>query len=316
MTNLPSELSSRAPTMDDAQAVTDLVIANDIKEFGEPDYTLGDLLAEWRRPDFNLATDAWVVVAPDGALVGYTDVWESGGRVQIDPNTSVHRAYRERGIEEFLLAVGEEWARKRVARSGSTVMRHIVNARNPSKVALLINAGYAPVRHDWIMEIEMHDSPPAPRVPEGITLAVFHPERDDHEAFETIEDAFRDVWGHTDGNLEAWKTFITERGYFASEMSFLAREGTQFAGAIMSFDYPNGGWIRQLGVRRAWRQRGLGLALLHQTFGAFYKHGVKRIQLGVDSESLTGATRLYERAGMRVIRQFTRYETTIRARGE
>jgi hypothetical protein len=34
--------------------------------------------------------------------------------------------------------------------------------------------------------------------------------------------------------------------------------------------------------------------------------------LGVDAQSLTGATRLYERAGMRVVRESREYELLIR----
>ena len=49
-----------------------------------------------------------------------------------------------------------------------------------------------------------------------------------------------------------------------------------------------------------WRKRGLGLALLRQAFAEFYRHGWTQVGLDVDSESETGATRLYERAGMRV----------------
>jgi ribosomal protein S18 acetylase RimI-like enzyme len=54
-------------------------------------------------------------------------------------------------------------------------------------------------------------------------------------------------------------------------------------------------------VRRPWRQRGLGLALLLQSFRAFHERGENRVGLGVDSANETGATRLYERAGMRVV---------------
>ena len=46
--------------------------------------------------------------------------------------------------------------------------------------------------------------------------------------------------------------------------------------------------------------RGLGLALLRHGFGALYRRGDRQVFLDVDSENRTGATRLYERAGMRV----------------
>jgi ribosomal protein S18 acetylase RimI-like enzyme len=60
------------------------------------------------------------------------------------------------------------------------------------------------------------------------------------------------------------------------------------------------GWIASIGVRDAWRKRGLGLALLLHAFGELYRRGQRRIGLGVDAHNPTGATRLYERAGMKV----------------
>jgi ribosomal protein S18 acetylase RimI-like enzyme len=65
---------------------------------------------------------------------------------------------------------------------------------------------------------------------------------------------------------------------------------------------PQAGHVNLLGVRRAWRRQGLGEALLLRSFEAFRQRGLTRGTLGVDASSPTGATRLYERAGMRVYR--------------
>ena len=67
-----------------------------------------------------------------------------------------------------------------------------------------------------------------------------------------------------------------------------------------------------LGVRRPWRRRGIALALLHHAFGELYRRGKHRVVLGVDSQSLTGALRLYERAGMHVQLQYDNYELELR----
>ena len=70
--------------------------------------------------------------------------------------------------------------------------------------------------------------------------------------------------------------------------------------------------MSSLGVKRAWRRRGLALALLHQSFGEYYKRGKTKVDLGVDAESLTGATDLYKKAGMFVLRQFDLFEKELR----
>lgn len=54
----------------------------------------------------------------------------------------------------------------------------------------------------------------------------------------------------------------------------------------------------------AWRAQKLGRALLNASFDAFRRHGQPRVQLVVDAENATGATRLYENAGMSVMRRY------------
>jgi ribosomal protein S18 acetylase RimI-like enzyme len=66
-----------------------------------------------------------------------------------------------------------------------------------------------------------------------------------------------------------------------------------------------------LGVRRPWRGRGLGEALLRRSFAALHARGQRRIRLSVDAENPTGATRLYERAGMRVLRESATWERDL-----
>jgi len=58
------------------------------------------------------------------------------------------------------------------------------------------------------------------------------------------------------------------------------------------------------------------MALLRHAFGAFYARGYRGAGLGVDAESLTGATRLYERAGMRVTEQYETHEKMLNANGQ
>ena len=72
------------------------------------------------------------------------------------------------------------------------------------------------------------------------------------------------------------------------------------------------GWLSTLAVRRPWRRQGIALALLHHTFREFHRRGRYRVGLGVDSANLTGATRLYEKAGMRISRQWDAYEKELR----
>ena len=71
------------------------------------------------------------------------------------------------------------------------------------------------------------------------------------------------------------------------------------------------GWVDVLGVRRDWRRRGLGEALLHLAFRELYDRGQRRVGLGVDAENTTGATHLYERVGMKPSSQDDVYEKPL-----
>ena len=86
----------------------------------------------------------------------------------------------------------------------------------------------------------------------------------------------------------------------------------------MSLCYPNAendsrkGLVGALGVRKAWRQRGLGLAILLHSFRVFWDNDIPIVTLGVDADSLTGATRLYEKAGMHVHKTMATFEKRLR----
>jgi ribosomal protein S18 acetylase RimI-like enzyme len=91
-----------------------------------------------------------------------------------------------------------------------------------------------------------------------------------------------------------------ERDSFDPSLWHIAWDGDQIAGYAQT-RYRNGiGWVGNLGVRRPWRKRGLGEALLLHSFNEFYKRGMMRIGLGVDASNPTGATRLYQKVGMQI----------------
>ncbi len=66
-------------------------------------------------------------------------------------------------------------------------------------------------------------------------------------------------------------------------------------------------------MRPGWRRRGIAEALLQTSFAEFFRRGERRIALGVDAQSSTGATRLYESVGMHVHYRVVVYEKELRA---
>lgn len=114
-------------------------------------------------------------------------------------------------------------------------------------------------------------------------------------------------------SVENWRetSFSYER--FDPELWFVAWEGGEVAGALLGYDEPEMGYVDELGVRPEWRGGGIATALLRRAFAAFREHGQRKVVLGVESTNPTGATLLYERAGMTVKRRVDYFEKELRA---
>lgn len=293
----------RAPRQDEAQAVTDLVIACDIHDLGAPDFELDDLLTDWSMPGFDLSRDA-VVVEEDGALAAYT-VFIRNDYVDV----YVSPARRDLGLGAKLL----DWAERRaVERAGAgAVLGQVVNSTNDGARRLLEDRGYRPVRTYWRMSMPLDERPPPPAWPEGVLVRTFDQERDTRAVFALVQDAFADNERHTAESFEEWQAFMIDREAFEPGLWFIAESKGEIVGCVLCPNYEDEGWVRQLAVSRDWRRRGLGTALLRQAMSEFSRRGRREIGLVVDSWNRTGAKDLYERAGMTVAREHVRYEKTL-----
>jgi mycothiol synthase len=128
-----------------------------------------------------------------------------------------------------------------------------------------------------------------------------------------MQEAVTEHWGHVPTTFERYAARHFERESFDPSLYLLAMDGEAIAGAVLCQVRPDMGWIGGLGVRKPWRRRGLGEALLLRGFAELYGRGIRHVGLGVDAENATGATRLYEHAGMRVSREWIEYEKELRA---
>jgi len=301
----------RPATPDDLANVHALIVASDVAEFGESDFSLDRLREDWQERD--LARDILLVAAPDGAVAGYAWVGDRG-HVRIDVEVYVHPAHFGRGIGTTLVRRAEARAREHVPLAppeARVVVQNWINADNPFACSLLEREGYAPVRYFWRMETELSEPPPPPSWPEGIAVRAFVANRDERTAHAIVDEAFADHWGHVPRTYEEWAKHRFGPT-FDPELWFLALDGDEPAGAVLCHRSEGIGWVDTLAVRRPWRRRGLGSALLRHAFAELFQRGDHRIALGVDAASPTGATRLYEQAGMRVAQRYATYGKELR----
>ncbi|HKT37210.1 MAG TPA: GNAT family N-acetyltransferase [Ktedonobacterales bacterium] len=314
MPALPAGYTARAATRDDAQAVAELRNAYQADE-GDPGIiTAEEQLNDWQGAE--LAEDTVLVVAPDGSLAAHADILNRR-YIQVSVYGGVHPEHRRKGLGTYITRWGEAWTRARMDRApgdAEITVQHYVNASNAAAVALMDALGYPYAHTIYVMRIEMDEPPPTPERFEGARIRPFVPGQDERATFEAIEEAFRDIRGRPPGVFEWWLT-LTENERKDPGLWFLAEDeqsgeivGTCLA-RIASGDV---GWVGGVGVRRPWRRHGLALAMLRTAFGAFYRRGVRNVELSVDAGSPSDAPRLYTRAGMRVAQHISLYRKPLR----
>lgn len=302
----------RPPTREDAPAIVAVMAACDTAQYGVADpYAPDDIFDDWKH--LTLDTDAWVVTTPEGRVAGYATVTDWGyGRIEADGY--VHPDMQGQGIGTLLVRLTESRARQLIANAPAgarVILNNAVILSDDAARHLLESEGYTLVRTFWRMAVELTEPPLAPQWPSGIAVHAFAPGQDERPTFDTVEEAFQDHWGHVPAAFEQWVDRI--RGDdFDPSLWFLALAGDEIAGVALCRYNLGMGWVGTLAVRRPWRRTGLGMALLRHAFAEFYLRGERRVGLGVDAQSLTGATRLYERAGMHATLHAAVYQKELR----
>lgn len=327
---LPEGFTARGANSDDAEPALVLFNRWSRSVIGRDESTVPDALRnEWGSPGFDPAEDTRLVLTPDGQMVGYIEVWTNlkppvhpwmWGRV--DPE------YEDLDIGAWLLqwAEGRAWQELPNLPAELRLAPRMGTYREAEKSKKLFEAmGYRRIRSFYHMLIEMDAPVPEPEFPAGIVVRTYNAETDAEAVYRAEVDSFRDHFGFVEEPFEQglgrFRHFWEQEG-FDPGLLFLAIDSPSGEVAGISLCPPHAiedrdlGWVGTLGVRRPWRKRGLGLALLRHSFNEFYRRGKRKVGLGVDAQNLTGALRLYESAGMHVQQAFDMYEKELRPGAE
>jgi len=297
-------LVPRRSTLADAEGLFRLQADIDRHDFGAIDMSLDDIRAE--LAEVALDTDAWIVTRADapGDPVAYGIVQPPVG-ARLRGHLAVHPAWRGRGIGRAMAGIVEgrarEQGRELEAGDEPVTLQGWINGASKVDAGWARSLGYAWARRFLRMRIDMAEPPPQPSWPEGITVRTFRVGADERAMYEAQGEAFSDHWGHVTMPFEEWVKRTT-RHDFEAELWLMALDGDRVVATSTNSVIPeNLGWISGLGVVRSHRRRGLARAILLRAFNDFWRRGQRSVALGVDADSLTGATRLYESAGMRVV---------------
>jgi mycothiol synthase len=292
--------ASRPVTPADAQVVADLIADHDAFHHEVLDrVSEQDVLDWWKR---SREGEAILVSDDTGRLIGAGVMRRRGDNYLADNFT--HPDFRGQGVGTFLL----DWSERVATEAGAPALRVAVAGSDTAVKELLGRRGFGYIRSFYRMSIDFDERPPSPHWPTGFTAATLKP-GEERLVHETVTEAFLDHWDYQTRTFEEW----SEHAQIDPTLCFLVRneEGSVVAVEFCGEKRFGVGWVDVLGVRRAWRRRGLGEALLRLAFQELYDRGQRRVGLGVDAENPTGATRLYERVGMKPSAQEDAYEKPL-----
>ena len=286
--------------------------------------TPDDMIRSLTDPQAPAATNTLGLALDDGTFAGWAFVHERfharlARRAFLDGAT--HPAVRGRGIGTLLLRWAIDRGEESLATQPADLPRFLEAFRDVTStgsVELHRAHGFAPVRHYMDMRRGLAAALPAePDVP-GTRIVPYDAAfaelvRDAHNA------AFADHWSSEPVRAEDWERDFVGEPHFRADLSFVALAGDEVAGYSVNYcseaDWAvsdvREAWVGQLGVRRAWRGRGLATALLVRSMEAFRAAGMEAASLGVDAENPTGAVGLYERLGFAVNRRFVRLRRPV-----
>jgi mycothiol synthase len=311
-----TNLTLRAVRWDDVNAVAQL--SYDICEAkGDTSvaFTPEDLANEWKYEGFNPEQDAFVIETHDGRVVGFAALFNVKDHCDLSGDMYVHPQFKGIGVETTLLRAMDARAdgHLRLAEPDARVFIRLTDHKDEAGETILAHEGYSPIRHQWRMGIDLDTAPPAPILPAGFEIRPFIKDEHATAIWQARNEAFRENWGSHQLTFEEFSYYTFDEAEYDPALWVVIWDGNEVAGFSINQYRMDLGWIHILGVRPAWRSKGLGLALLYHSFGEFYKRGTKSIGLGVDASNVTGATRLYQKVGMTTVSEFVTYEKELRA---
>jgi mycothiol synthase len=224
----------------------------------------------------------------------------------------VSPGWRRRGIGRALLRLGEQRLRQVAAQHPSgagRALRTFSMANRLGKVALFESEGYRVIRHFYTMLRRDLDHLPAAPLPGGVELRPALPEHF-RLIWDSKEEAFLDHWQPTVLTEEDYQRWQRSEDFDPSLWQIAWDTASNQVAGVSLNSVPSAenrayqrqrGVVEELAVRRPWRQRGLGRALLVNSLRALRERGADGVALGVDAENLSGALRLYQAVGFQPI---------------
>lgn len=296
----------RAPVLNDAHAVLDVLDARDLADIGAADSTVEDLVDDWQATEFDLASDAIVLEDEVGRIVAYAAVQSDGSFAVVAPE------HERLGIGARIL----EWVESRERALGRD-HRQWVAASNKRGQQLLSVAGYRHVRSYRRMIRKLDRDEPNGTPPTGFGLRTLDVDRDAVALHALDAAAFAPAPDYREESFTAFCEGHLRGDKLDPDLSIVAHKGERIGGFLLARRWREQGsyYVDILAVHPDHQRHGLGAALLTGAFCRFAAAGLREAQLDVSSDN-PRALGLYERAGMSVRWQYDTYEQPSRTKRE
>jgi ribosomal protein S18 acetylase RimI-like enzyme len=308
---LPAGYRAVTPTMDDVARATEFFNLVEISEWGVPDFVESEIEEEWS--DLDLEKSVVLVEDESGNYVASMTLEFSNG-VTWEAFGYVHPEHQDRGLGTWVVRWSEAMAR---ACEGETrdgyrlAMFNYISTVNGAAQELLTAEGYELQKVFRRMSIELQERPAPPDWPESYELRPFVPDRDQHAYFDAIQTAFAEHWSASPRTFESWsKSWMSEN--FDPHLLVQVVHANQVVGACCGKPIGDTGWIGYVAIVPEHRRRGLAKRMLQESFGRFWDKGIKRIDLGVDSENRQSAVDLYIGMGMHESHSYESHRKILR----
>lgn len=286
--SLPADLRTRALRHEDARAVHQVLAAQEQVILGRVEIDPADIVADWQRPSFDLATGTIGVLLED-RLIGYAEVTENErGDAAVLPE------HWGRGIGTFLA----HWMQETARAQGQRIIGMPTPQGSPGD-RLLTALGYHVRWTSWMLQLPPGTLVPERPLPRGYRARAATPD-EFAEAHEVIEDAFADWTTRDRESFADFRAQTVQRPGFEPWMLrvITGPDARIAAAALLEMADDGEAFVSRLGTRADQRRQGLGQALLVDAFARGREHGATAYGLSTDSR--TGALDLYLSLGMRV----------------
>jgi mycothiol synthase len=302
---LPSGYSLRHPEPGEAPAIQTVLDACEAADTGEPRRHDTDVANEWLNPRSRPDEDWWVAVAPDGGLAAAGWVWRQTP-AETTADHYVHPDHRGRGLGDAMLDAIEARAGELPGPPNGVPRSLVVWCEDKDIVrrASLDQRGFRPIRQYFEMAAGLAGDLETPVWPAGIVARGCRQGFDEEVVYRADQEAFAEHHLFEPRPYDEWRLSHLDRSDSDPSLWWLAWDGDELAGFALPFLGAGGAVIGDLAVRRPWRGRGIGHALLLAAFRTLRERGQARVRLYVDAQNVTDAVPVYLAAGMQVSRRF------------